>query len=1049
MNLAELSLRKKTVTWVLTILLVVVGWVSYNNLSRLEDPDFTIKDAIVVTPYPGASAAEVEEEVTNVIEKAVQELGQVDWIESRSARGLSSIKIHVKDQYDKVLLPQVWDELRRKVGDYQRQLPPGAGPSIVNDDFGDVYGIYFALTGEGYTFAELKEVAEFLQRELLLVQDVKRVTFYGMQTEVVYVEMSRSRMAALGISQEQIYGALQAKNLPVSAGRVELGTEYIAINPTGEFTSEQQFGDLLISQPGADQLVYLQDVATITRGYRDPAQNLLFFDGQPAIGLGISTISGGNVVNMGAAIDARLEELQNQIPLGIDINAIAHQAAAVTTAIRGFLVSLLQAIAIVVVVLLFAMGLRSGLIIGAVLFLTITGTFIFMQREGIILERISLGALIIALGMLVDNAIVITDGMRVRMSQGQDALSSAKEVVGQTAGPLFGATVVAVLAFAAIGTSEDSTGEYCRSLFQVILISLMLSWVTAVTVTPLLCSVFLPVTKPEPGAKQKEPYSGGFYNGYRKLLSMCIRMRWITVAVVGGIFAASLFGFGFVKQSFFPDSTRPQFFIDFYFREGTHIQDTAEAIRKADEYLRSLEGVTHTGLAVGGGELRFLLTYTPGTPSTNYGQILVSVDDYKRIAGLEHKVQRDLEDLLPEATINVRLFILGPGEGGKIQLRILGPDHDVLRQLATTTKDILNDDGGSKGVRDDTGDKVKVIRPILAEARARRAGLDRPDVAKVLQSGFSGTQTGVYREKEDLIPIVARAPEAERVDVDNIRDLQIWSPAAGRMIPLTQIVNRFDTQWEDAHRWRRDRATMIKVHADPRHELYTEVLARVKPQIELALGVDVTAATGKDVAPEKFTAATIPMAYKKNLPLKGMPGYYISWGGMPESSAKANGALAASLPIFLGMMVVIIIILFNSLRQPLVIWLCVPLALIGVSVGLLVTHQPFGFMAMLGLLSLSGMLIKNAIVLIDQINAEIKSGKDAYTAIVDSGVSRMNPVSMAALTTVLGMAPLLPDAFFVAMAVTIMFGLGFATILTLVVVPVFYAILYRVPTPSK
>jgi multidrug efflux pump subunit AcrB len=446
MNLAKSSIEKNVVTWSLSLVLLVAGWVTFGGLPRLEDPEFTIKEALITTPYPGASAEEVEEEVSDVIEQAVQEMGQLKRVESTSKRGVSVVKAYILDKYSRPEFPQIWDELRKKVGDYQAQLPPGAGPSQVNDDFGDVYGVYLALTGDGYSMAELHEYAKLLQKELTLATDVKRVELYGVQSEAIYVEMSRPKMAALGISQQDIHAALTAKNIPADAGRLLIRPEYIPINPSGEFMSEQEFGELLVSAPGADTLVYLKDVATVRRGYVDPPQNIMRFNGEPAIALGISTVSGGNVVVMGDAINEKLRRLQAQTPLGMELHKISMQSEAVTTAIDGFMVTLGQAVAIVVVVLLLFMGLRSGLIIGTILFLTISGTFLFMGTMGVTLERISLGALIIALGMLVDNAIVVVDGMRVRIEAGQDATEAASDVVGQTAIPLLGATVVAILA---------------------------------------------------------------------------------------------------------------------------------------------------------------------------------------------------------------------------------------------------------------------------------------------------------------------------------------------------------------------------------------------------------------------------------------------------------------------------------------------------------------------------------------------------------------------------------------------------------------------------
>jgi multidrug efflux pump subunit AcrB len=1045
MNLAEYSIKNSVVTWVVTIALTVVGAVSFTKLARLEDPEFTIKDAVILTPYAGASATEVEEEVTNVIEKAVQELGQLKFVESRSSRGLSYVKVKMKDQYDKSSLPQVWDELRRKVGDYQRSLPPGAGPSIVNDDFGDVYGIYLALTGEGYSYKDLYETAKFLQRELLPVQDVKRVAIISNLPEVIYVETRREKMAELGISPNDIYRALSAKNLVSTSGDAVVGAERIPLNPTGEFTSEQQFGDLLVRGRGdtSDALVFLRDVASIVRGYQEPPQNILRYDGQRAIGLGISTVSGGNVVTMGQALDVRVRELLPQLPLGMDINVISLQSEAVTLAINGFLVSLLQAIAIVIVVLVVFMGLRSAMIIGAILLVTILGTFIVMGIQNIMLERISLGALVIALGMLVDNAIVVTDGMRVKMDQGADALKAAKDIVGQTATPLLGATVIAVAAFAAIGASQDTTGEYCRSLFLVILISLMLSWYTAVTSTPLFCKAFLKTKKVEAG-EEKDPYAGGMFRIYKNLLETCIRFRWVTVAVVIGMFAAALFGFGFVKQSFFPDSTRPQFMVDLWFPEGQRIEDTERRVAEAEEYLLGLDEVLHVSTAVGGGHTRFLLTYSPEKPWEAYAQIIVDVEDWRTISGLMQRVETELPEKFPEAVIAAQKFIMGPGEAGKIRVRVSGPDIDVLRDLAGRAEQILEDHPNTKLVRNDWRDKIKVLRPVMAEAQARAAGLERPQLSAALESAIDGRTIGVYRERDELLRIVARSPESERVDFSNLNAVQVWSPAAQGMIPLGQVVSGFDTVFEDPYVWRRHRTRTVTVFADPKVGLATEVFADVKVPIEQALGLDVERITGSTA----HELGTIAVEDDGKLPLT-LEGYTMAWGGQAEDSARAGASLASSFPPVFGIMVFIVIFLFNSLKKTAIIWLCVPLAIIGVTAGLLITNQPFGFMSLLGLLSLTGMLIKNAIVLIDQIGIEIEEGKDTYNAVVDSGLSRLIPVMMAAMTTILGMAPLLQDAFFIAMAVTIMFGLGFATVLTLIVVPVLYAIFYRVPSPAR
>ena len=1017
MNTAEVSIRYRTVTLVMVALVVAGGILAYQNLGRLEDPEFTIKEAQIFTQYPGASAMEVAEEVTDEIETAVQTLGQVKLVTSISEPGKSTIRVEMHDKYDKQTLPQVWDELRRKVNDVRGKLPPGASTPVVNDDFGDVYGVFIALYGDGYTYAELKRYADLLRRELLLVRDVGKVALYGDQPEAVYVEVSRARLAQLGLSFDLVYQSLAGQNLVAPAGRVRVGTKHLRINPTGAFTSVQDIGDLLVLQNDATATkLYLKDIATITRGYADPPRTIMRFNGHRAIGLGISTVQGGNVVSMGEALRQRMDELEPERPIGIELGIVALQSEAVTTAINGFVVSLAEAVAIVVGVLMFAMGLRSGLLIGFILVLTVSATFIVMQTQGVMLERISLGALIIALGMLVDNAIVVVEGILVNRQRGMGEIEAASKIVGQTIWPLFGATVVAVLAFAAIGVSQDSTGEYCRSLFQVILYSLMLSWVLAITVTPLLGTMFLKV-KPAEGSEAQDPYGGLMFRAYKALLTFCIRRRWGTIALMVVLLVAAVVGFGSVKQSFFPPSTRPQFMLHYWLPQGTHITDTEEDVKRLEAYVRSVDGVGDVAGFVGQGAMRFLLTYGPEEANTAYALLLVTVDDYKRIDELRAQIQAHVDEHFPNAQSFSRKFVLGPGEPQKIHARFRGPDPDVLRRLADQTRAIMLTDPMTTDIVDDWRQRVPMIRPVVAETQARNAGITRSQIAATLQASFEGTQISVYREGDELLPIVVRSPAAERADIANIPDVRIWSPVAGRSIPLGQVVLGYETASENTIVRRRNRLPTITVKCDPWVGEASPVFTALRPKVE--------------------------RMFAEKSEQWNLVGYTLEWGGEYEDSGDAQAALAGKVPVVGLLMVLAVICLFNSLRLPMIIFLTVPLAIIGVTVGLLATGQPFGFMALLGFMSLTGMLIKNAIVLIDEINAQIAEGKPPYDAVVDAGLSRMRPVSMAALTTVLGMIPLLADAFFVAMAVTIMFGLTFATILTLIVVPILYTCFFR------
>jgi len=1010
MNIAEASIQYRTITLVMTVLITGGGILAYESLSRLEDPEFTIKEAQVITPYPGATAMEVADEVTDVIETAIQQMGQLDRVTSISEPGRSTVRVRIKDKYDKSTLPQVWDELRRKVTDAQGELPPGAGLSAVYDDFGDVFGVFLAVYGDGYSYAEIKDYVDLLRRELLLCDDVAKISVYGDQPEAVYVEFSRERISQMGISPRMLEATLAGQNLVSPAGKVEVGDLYLRIHPTGEIKSVEAIGDLLILQEdGTATKLRIRDVAAVRRDYIDPPNTIMRYNGAPAIGVGISTVLGGNVVTMGRSVDDRLRELQAETPIGIEIGIIAHQADAVTAAVNGFVISLFQALAIVIGILMLAMGLRSGVLIGVILLLTVLGTFIVMKIQGIILERISLGALIIALGMLVDNAIVVVEGILVNIERGMDRIKAASSIVGQTMWPLFGATVVAVLAFAAIGVSQDSTGEYCRSLFQVILISLMMSWLLAITVTPLFGVMFLKVKKT---GSTGDPYGGIFFQSYKKFLEFCLRRRWGTVAFLVGLLVLSVYGFGFVRQSFFPESTRPQLMVHYWLPQGTHIPRTESDLKRLEEFVSGLEGVTDVATFVGRGALRFLLTYAPEDANTAYGMLLVSVKDYKTIGELLPVVEKKIFDDFPDAQGFPRRFMLGPGEAQKIQVRFRGPGPDVLRMLAAEATDIMRSDPDTKDIVDDWRQRVPLVRPVISDVLARNAGLTRADINRVYQSSFSGQRFGFYREGDKLLPIIAQVPEDERDTIDNIDHIQIYSPVAQRQIPIRQVVLGSESVSENGIIRRRNRLPTITVKCDPAVGEASTVLAGLMPKIE---SID--------------------------LP----PGYEMEWGGEYEDSRKAQGALAGKLPIVGLLMVLVVVVLFNSIRKPLVVFLTVPLAIIGVTGGLLLLDQPFGFMALLGFLSLSGMLIKNAIVLIDEIGTQLAGGKDPYQAIVDSGVSRVRPVSMAALTTVLGMIPLLTDAFFVAMAVTIMFGLAFATVLTLIVVPVLYVVFFRIP----
>jgi len=1008
MNIAEYSVTKKVTTWLFIILMLGGGATALQEISRLEDPEFTIKQAKVYTFYPGATPQEVEREITYHIENAVQQLQQLKRVESISQNGFSEVTVIIKDKYKKPHFPNIWDELRRKITDAQSLLPPGANTSVVFDDFGDVFGLFYALTGDNYTYRELKDYADILKEQLLLVPGVRKITIEGDQKEVAYLDISRASMAKLGISNQEFLSVLKSQNLVSDSGNVRVGDEYIRINPTGQLMSVQEIGELLVSGNN-NALVRIKDIATVHRAYEEVPSKYNFFNGKPALTIGISMLPGQNVVTVGERLDQRLLELQSVTPVGMQLDAIYDQPTIVDVSVSGFITNVVLALVIVIVVLLFFMGLRTGLIIGAILLITVSGTVWFMNFYAIDLQRISLGALIIALGMLVDNAIVVAEGMLVRIKRGEDGTKAAREVVGSTMWALLGGTIVGIVAFAAIGLSEDGTGEFANSLFWVILISLLLSWFTAVTMTPLLCVQFLKPDPPAaPGEQQADPYAGFMFQKYRSILATAINYRWITTGIIIVLFASALFGFGYVKRSFFPDSNTPMFFFDMWNAEGDDIRKTRDDILKIDDYLHSLDGVVSTAAFVGGGATRFTLVYSPESPTSAYGQIIITTKSLQDIPRIEKQLLEYTAVNFPNSEPKTKALRIGPGRDAKIEARLNGPDPVVLRKLSQQVQQIMSDDGGAINIRDDWRQPVKVIRPIYNEKAARQLGITRENVSNAMLTAFDGHQVGLFKDGIRLLPIIMRPPQVERADVASIRDIPVYSPLLRESVPVGQVVSDFKTEWADAKIRKRNRIYTITPSCDPGQGLATVLLNRIKPQID---------------------AMPLP------------PGYFLEWGGEYEDSRDANNAINSSLPAGFLTMIVIVILLFGKIRQPLIIWLTVPLAIIGITAGLLSMNVAFGFMGLLGALSLVGLLIKNAIVLIEEIDMQIESGKESYSAILDSAVSRMRPVMMAASTTI-------SDVFFLDMAVVIMFGLGFASVLTLIVVPVLYAIFFNIKTTA-
>jgi multidrug efflux pump subunit AcrB len=949
--------------------------------------------------------------VTDPLESAIQQMQEVEEIQSVSSAGVSRLTVEIKYEFSptKRDLQGIWAKLRNKVRDAQGSLPPGAMESQVDDDFGDVYGLYYLITGDGFTPKELYKYAKTLRTEFLAVDDVAKVTILGVQSEAIYVEISRERAARLGVSVDEVFSNLSQQNSVVPAGEVLVGDHRLAIRPSGEIDSVSAIENIIVSSASADTMLYLKDIATVRRDYRTPPMQIIRYNGKPALALGISSVTETNVSKMGRAIDAKLAEEEKHRPWAVVVHEFYHQGKIVDVAVQDFAINVLLALIIVLVTLLIFMGFRSAVVIGGVLILTVAATLTVMYQVGIPMHRISLGALIIALGMLVDNAIVVTEGILVGVKSGQKKLDIAKHIVTRTAWPLLGGTIVGILAFAPIGLAPGDTAEFTGDLFWVILISLLFSWVFAISGVPLLADLLF---KESAEAQPDSVTEGRFTLLYKSFMRRVLGRRRIVVAAVFGLFAVSIWGFQFIKPGFFPASTTPQIVVDYWLPEATDISRTQSDMAKIESSLTEFEGVQEIQTLIGQGGLRYMLVYSPQSFNPSYGQLLLKTENYHQIERLIPEIQTYLDKSFPNAQAKVWRFQLGPGGGSKIEATFSGRDPVVLRRLANKAKAIMAADGRAISIKDDWRQQVAVVQPIYSETRGRRLGVSREDLANALRTNYSGSNVGVYREGDETIPIIARAPSSERLSASGMGGIQIPSRTTGGTVPLIETVDRFETVWRNSLLRRVDRVWTIKAQSDPLPpELPSELLGRIKPQIE---AIDLPA------------------------------GYTLKWEGEFGDSSEANASLASAMPMGFLAMVMVVVLLFNALRQPLLIWLVVPLALIGVVLGLLLTGTPLEFVAILGLLSLSGLLIKNAIVLVDQMDLEIREGKPRQDAVIDAATSRVRPVTMGALTTVLGVLPLFGDAFFRSMAVVLVFGLSFATLLTLIVVPALYSIFFNI-----
>ncbi len=975
---------------------------------KREDAPFVIKEAIFITYYPGASQYEVEEQVTEIIERELQSHPLVDWIKSESRPGFSYVKVSMYQYIPKENFQQIWDELRRKVLDVQPQLPQEASTILVNDDFGDVFGIYYALTAdEGFSYEELEDYAQYIKQNLATVKDAAKVELFGIQDRVVNIYVSEQKLANSGITPANIKEAITSQNQLVQAGNFEAGTMEVRVDAVGTFQSLEEIENLIITGIDGRQ-IRLQDLASVEKDFKDPPGTLMRMNGNIAIGIGIATRIGGNSVKMGELVRGRLEDLETMLPVGIELNGIYFEDEVAVEANNAFIVNLILAISIVIIIILLAMGVRAGILIGSSLIFTIMGTLLFMMPAGIELHRTSLAAIIIAMGMLVDNAIVVTDNAQIRIKRGMKRKEALVEGATVPQWGLFGATIIAVVSFLPLYLAPNNTAEIIKPLFVVLAISLLLSWLFALTQTPVYGDSIL---KESTGKSEKDPYDTNFYNKLTAFIESVIKLRWITLIAVFGLFFLSMYLYKYVKQDFFPAINKAEFKVDYFLPQGSDIRALESEIMEMEEYLLAREDVKNVSISLGAAPLRYYLATVAWSPRPHYANLLIETTDFQAADSLMGIFKNYLESNYPDGMAIFYKFKVSPYPDAVLEATFQGPDEKVLRDLANQAKELMRAEPLVENVRDGWGERTLKFEPVYSQNKGRIANITRTEMAMAMQRVTDGQQVGSYREKDWVMPILLKDVNYDYYDYSNIGSLPIMS-STGSIVSLEQITNGLDLTWEERVITKYNRELCLAAQCDP-------IPGKGNKEIEAIL-----------------------MPLINDIPLP--PGYSLWWDGIYEDQTLSSEAILSQMPIAVILIVSILMLLFRDVRKTLIVMLMVPLVMIGVIFAFLASGLFFGFFAILGLLGLVGMVIKNAIVLLDQAELEMKdNGKSKYQAIVLAARSRAIPVSMAAGTTILGMIPLVPDPMFGGMAVTIMGGLFVATLLTIIVLPAFYAIIFR------
>lgn len=1009
MNLAKYSLDNTKVIYFFLAVLLIGGVFSFGKLGKKEDAPFVIKSAVIMTRYPGAEPAEVERLITEPISREIQSMSGVYKIKSESMYGISKITFELLPSLPASSIPQKWDELRRKVLNIQPQLPSGSSVPTVSDDFGDVFGIYYGLTADdGFSYEEMRNWAERIKTQVVTADGVMKVALFGTQTEVVNISISVNKLAGMGIDPKQLAGLLQSQNQIINTGEITAGEQQLRVVANGMYTTVDDIRNQVITTRAGQ--VKLGDIAVIEKGYMDPPGTIMRVNGKRAIGIGVSTDPQRDVVLTGEMVDKKLAELLPLMPVGLNLESLYLENVIAKEANNGFIINLIESILIVIVIIMLVMGMRAGVLIGTSLVFSIGGTLLIMSFMGVGLNRTSLAGFIIAMGMLVDNAIVVTDNAQIAIARGVDR---RKALIDGATGPqwgLLGATFIAICSFLPLYLAPSSVAEIVKPLFVVLAISLGLSWVLALTQTTVFGNFILKSKAKNAG---KDPYDKPFYHKFEKILSVLIRRKIVTLGSMIVLFVVSLVVMGMMPQNFFPSLDKPYFRADVFYPDGYGVNDVAREMKKVEAHLLKLPEVKKVSITFGSTPLRYYLASTSVGPKPNFANVLVELNDSKYTKEYEEKFDVYMKANFPNAITRTSLFKLSPAVDAVIEIGFIGPNVDTLVALTNQALEIMHRNPDLINIRNSWGNKIPIWKPIYSPERAQPLGVSRQGMAQSIQIGTNGMTLGEFRQGDQVLPILLKGNSvADSFRINDLRTLPVFGNGP-ETTSLEQVVSEFDFRYRFSNVKDYNRQLVMMAQCDPRRGVnaiaaFNQIWSQVQKEIKI---------------PE---------------------GYTLKYFGEQESQVESNEALAKNLPLTFFLMFTTLLLLFKTYRKPTVILLMLPLIFIGIVLGLLLLGKSFDFFAILGLLGLIGMNIKNAIVLVDQIDIENQSGLDPRKAVIKATISRIVPVAMASGTTILGMLPLLFDAMFGGMAATIMGGLLVASALTLFVLPVAYCAIHRI-----